>query len=101
MGGFDGNEMVSSVEVFDPRIGSWMNGEPMNQSRGYSAVAVLKDSIYVIGGVEVGADIIDTVCWHFSWTFKRKRGKEKRDVSWSFNHTWSLDANISSFTGNR
>lgn len=64
--------MVPSIEIFDPRLGSWMTGEPMNQPRGYSAAAVLKESIYVIGGVISGDNIIDTVsCMlsdlHISW----------------------------------
>lgn len=60
--------MVPSVEIFDPRLGSWMIGEPMDQSRGYSCAAVLKDSLYVIGGVKPGdgekhETIVDTVCY--------------------------------------
>lgn len=44
--------MVPCVEIYDPRLGSWMPGKPMNQPRGYSAAAVIGDSIYVIGGVK-------------------------------------------------
>lgn len=60
--------MVPSVEIFDPRLGSWMSGDPLEQSRGYSCAAVLKDSVYVIGGVKPGDDkkresIVDTVCY--------------------------------------
>lgn len=53
--------MVPSVEVFDPRLGTWVMGETMNHPRGYSAAAVVKESIYVIGGVRVGDNIVDTV----------------------------------------
>lgn len=53
--------MSSSVEIYDPRLGKWMVGEPMKESRGYLAAAVLKESIYVIGGVKSGEDILDTV----------------------------------------
>lgn len=53
--------MVPSIEIYDPRRGTWMIGEPMNCSRGYSAAAVLKESIYVIGGVKSDNEIIDTV----------------------------------------
>lgn len=60
--------MVPSVEIFDPRLGSWIIGEPMDQSRGYSCATVLKDSLYVIGGVKPGDGkkpeiIVDTVCY--------------------------------------
>ena len=62
LGGFDGVTMVPSVEVFDPRLGKWTVEETtMNHPRGYFAAAVIKDSIYVIGGVNGGEDIVDTV----------------------------------------
>jgi len=62
IGGFDGETMVSSVEIYEPRTGTWMTGEPMKDLRGYSAVAVVKDSIYVIGGYKGEEDdILDTV----------------------------------------
>ena len=61
VGGFDGNTMVPTVEIFDPRIGSWMSGEPMNYLRGYSVSAVVNDTIYVIGGVKDGHNIVDAV----------------------------------------
>jgi len=49
IGGHDGNGIVSSVEVFDPRVSSWMMGESLNESRSYSGAAVIADSIYVMG----------------------------------------------------
>lgn len=61
MGGFDGETMVSSVEILDPRLGSWMMGEPLNVPRGYTAAAVLGDAIFVIGGLQTTSDIWDTV----------------------------------------
>lgn len=62
IGGFDGERMVSSVEIYDPRRGTWMEGEGMRDLRGYSAVAVVKDTIYVIGGYKgEEEDILDTV----------------------------------------
>jgi N-acetylneuraminic acid mutarotase len=62
VGGHDGNGMVSSVEIFDPRVGSWMMGESLNDSRAYAGAAVIADSIYVIGGVNKNQGILDTVC---------------------------------------
>lgn len=64
LGGFDGKEMVSSVEIFDPRLNSWIMGESMNQSRGYAATAVVKEKIYVVGGLRDGDNILDTVYNH-------------------------------------
>ena len=61
LGGFDGDKIVPSIEVFDPRLGAWTIGEPMNHRRGYSAVVVVKESIYMIGGVKVCENIVDTV----------------------------------------
>jgi hypothetical protein len=59
--------MVPSVEIFDPRLESWMTGEPMKKPRGYSAVGVVNESIHVIGGVQVGQNIVDTVSYILLW----------------------------------
>lgn len=53
--------MVTSIEVFDPRLGTWTTGEPLNHARGYSGAVVLKESIYMIGGLKVGEQVVDTV----------------------------------------
>lgn len=54
--------MVSNVEVYDPRQGGvWMTSEPMKQYRGYLAAAVVKNSIYILGGVGRGDKVLDTV----------------------------------------
>lgn len=53
--------MVSSVEIYDPRQGSWICGEPMKNPRGYSAAGVINDSIYVLGGIKVCGNVVDTV----------------------------------------
>ncbi|KZT75455.1 kelch-like protein diablo [Dorcoceras hygrometricum] len=53
--------MVPSVEIYDPRLGTWMSGEPMKQSRGYSATAVVGESIYVIGGLTDNKEVLDTI----------------------------------------
>ena len=73
MGGYDGTNMVPTVEVFDPRIGSWMTGESMNDPRGYSGAVVLGESIYVIGGLKDNEEILDTV---ITSTFKKKKKKK-------------------------
>ena len=61
LGGYDGTAMTPSFEIYDPRLGSWMTGEPMKQGRGYFAAGVLHESIYVIGGIESDEQIIETV----------------------------------------
>jgi len=61
IGGFDGGSLVASVEVFDPRRGTWMTDTPMNHARGYSAAAVLGNAVYVIGGWEGNGNIADKV----------------------------------------
>lgn len=58
--------MVPSTEIFDPRLDSWIIGEPMNTSRGYSTATVVKECIYVIGGVKSGENIVDTVFYLLS-----------------------------------
>ncbi|KAJ0750050.1 putative kelch-type beta propeller [Helianthus annuus] len=59
--GYDGKTMLSIVEIYDPRRGSWVFGKPMNSPQGCSATAVTKDSIYIIGGLKSGDEINDTV----------------------------------------
>ncbi|KAF7149330.1 hypothetical protein RHSIM_Rhsim03G0148100 [Rhododendron simsii] len=61
LGGYNGAEMVPTVEIFDPRLGSWMLGEPMNYARGYSGAAAIGEKIFVIGGVNESDKIFDTV----------------------------------------
>ncbi|XP_027767883.1 uncharacterized protein LOC107001590 [Solanum pennellii] len=61
LGGSDGSQMMSSVEIYDPHQGTWMIGEPMNYSRGYVTAAALKESIYVIGGAQSDNEVLDTV----------------------------------------
>ncbi|XP_028075011.1 kelch-like protein 12 [Camellia sinensis] len=61
LGGFNGSNMVSTIEIFDPRLGSWMMGEPMNDPRGYSGAVVIGEKIYVIGGVMDGSEILSTI----------------------------------------
>lgn len=61
LGGYDGDRMVSTVEVFDPRAGLWREAESMNSSRGYFGDVAMGDSIYVIGGLDNDNQILDTV----------------------------------------
>ena len=61
MGGYDGEKMVSSNETFDPRLNSWVMGEPMKSGRGYTAAAVLGNSLFAIGGVKEDKNIKDMV----------------------------------------
>lgn len=53
--------MVPTVEIFEPRVGSWMTGEPMNNAKGYFGAVVLGGKIYNIGGVKENNEILDTV----------------------------------------
>jgi hypothetical protein len=69
LGGYDGSAMVPSVEIFDPRLESWITGEPMKNPRGYAAVGVVNESIYVIGGIQVCQNIVDTVSYILLWFF--------------------------------
>lgn len=61
LGGYDGNDYIANVEIFDPRMGSWMEGDKMRQPRGYFAAPVISDTIYAIGGQTAGNDILDSV----------------------------------------
>lgn len=61
--------MVPTVEIYDPRRGTWMMVEPMNQSRGYFAAGVLNESIYVMGGVKTNDESVGMVCISLSFFF--------------------------------
>uniref|UniRef100_A0A9I9CVC2 DCD domain-containing protein n=1 Tax=Cucumis melo TaxID=3656 RepID=A0A9I9CVC2_CUCME len=81
LGGFDGRSMVSSVEVYDPRMESWIFEEPMERTRGYAAAGVINESIYVIGGLFVDHKILDTVETYkegYGWQEKTSKVLKKR-----------------------
>jgi|GEM_PF-6525609 len=51
IGGTDGVQALSSVEVYSPFMGSWVNASPMHFARwGHSSVALVNKSILVVGG---------------------------------------------------
>ncbi|KAM2566985.1 hypothetical protein TB1_009423 [Malus domestica] len=62
LGGFDGDSLVRSVESFDPQLG------------GYSAAAVVEDTIYVIGGMKDDETIAETVEYY-------KEGQDWREIA--------------------
>lgn len=53
--------MVSSVEIYDPRLNAWRMGDPMSSPRGYAAAVNLDGSVYLIGGLQSNVQILDTV----------------------------------------
>lgn len=62
LGGYDGTQMMSTVEIFDPCANSWMAGEPMSFCRGYSGSVVLQDCLFVIAGlVDFKENLVDKV----------------------------------------
>jgi len=60
IGGYDGTQMIPTVEVFEPRVGLWMTLEPMTYARGYAAAVTLGNTICVMGGMQ-GNEVLDTV----------------------------------------
>jgi len=72
IGGYDSatKEMVATVEMYDPRMPSWVIVEPMSCTRGYHSSAVLGGSIYTFGGVKAEGDtILDVVGCYSSCIF--------------------------------
>ena len=51
MGGWEGEDYLDTLEVFDTRAGRWRCGPPMVTPRAYASTAVLDGQIYVIGGL--------------------------------------------------
>lgn len=63
MGGFDGEKMTASLEVYDPRVGTWMVSSTINQERGYASAVMVGERIYVIGGVQSDEKILHVVSY--------------------------------------
>lgn len=90
LGGYDGTTMVPSVEIYDPRLGTWMPGEPMNYGRGHSAAAVLNESIYVIGGVETDEEIVEKVYIDI-FTLFLSSSPLSRPLNFPFRIRWQIE----------
>ncbi|CAK9326281.1 unnamed protein product, partial [Citrullus colocynthis] len=75
LGGYNGDDFIPTVEVFDPRRGLWTKTEPMNESRGYSATAMIGDTIYVFGGMKNMKLSERVECYkeHRGWEFNEPR----------------------------
>jgi len=50
IGGFDGTQILSSVEAYDPRMKNWMPVEPLNTPRSSAAATSVDGKIWVLGG---------------------------------------------------
>ncbi|KAK1661880.1 hypothetical protein QYE76_050039 [Lolium multiflorum] len=61
LGGYDGNQMVSTVEIFDPRANSWRISSPFSVPRGYGCAVTVNDNVYLIGGINADAESVETV----------------------------------------
>jgi hypothetical protein len=56
--------MVSSVEIFDPRLNAWKMGDPMSNPRGYASAVTFDENLFVLGGLRSNEAILDTVSGH-------------------------------------
>lgn len=61
LGGYDGDQMLSTVEIFDPRANSWRIGSPFSVPRGYGCAVTADDNVYLIGGSESNGETVETV----------------------------------------
>ena len=50
VGGWNGSKRLRSVEIFDPKSGTWKFGKKMNKGRSSSASAVKDGKLYLTGG---------------------------------------------------
>jgi hypothetical protein len=64
MGGYNGESMVPTVEIYDPRLDAWRMDDPMHTPRGYAAAVNLDDSLLLIGGMQSNVQLLDTVSNH-------------------------------------
>ena len=51
MGGWDSENYLDTLEIYDTRAGRWRSATPMMTSRAYGSTAVLDNQIYMIGGL--------------------------------------------------
>lgn len=65
IGGMNGNEYSSEVEVFDPATGQWSEGKELIEKRRAFGVTTWNNCIYVCGGAGIGNFAIST-CECFS-----------------------------------
>jgi N-acetylneuraminic acid mutarotase len=52
---------LSSVEIYDPVKDEWISGPCLHTPRESLAVAVLRDKVYAIGGLDENGNFLDTV----------------------------------------
>ncbi|CBZ52760.1 putative kelch motif domain-containing protein [Neospora caninum Liverpool] len=50
IGGFDGSDILSSVECYDPRMKNWMEVAALSTPRSSAMCCVQEDHLYVLGG---------------------------------------------------
>lgn len=50
VGGWDGNQSLSSVEIYDPETNSWSYGPELTTPRANLGVAVINNCLYAVGG---------------------------------------------------
>ena len=60
VGGYDGGNYLSTVEMFDSATRMWQRVAPMHQVRRYHSVAVLDRQLFAVGGYD-GSHVLDTV----------------------------------------
>jgi hypothetical protein len=78
--------MVSSVEIFDPRLNTWKMGDPMSNPRGYASAVTFDDNLFVLGGLRSNEAILDTVSEN-----------RIKSVTVTFTNLCSLSRTVSSF----
>ena len=59
-GGWDSENYLDHLEVYDTRAGRWRCAPPMTTARAYGSTAVLDDQIYVMGGLDGSVGLLTT-----------------------------------------
>lgn len=50
IGGSDGSQSLTSVEVYEPRVNRWVSGPSLGVNRANLEAVQLKDYLFVLGG---------------------------------------------------
>ena len=88
MGGRDDeDEVLESVEVYDPRTRRWSHAADLEEARYGHATVVLKGTLYVLGGADEDGEVLETVEFY-----------DAEEDEWVISDEWTLDQPRTAFS---
>ena len=83
----DDDEVLETVEVYDPRTRSWSEAAELEEARYGHATVVLEGTLYVLGGANDDGDVLSTVEFY-----------DAEDDEWEISDEWTLDQPRTAFS---